>query len=95
MRWLDSLTDSMDMNLSKLWETVEDKGAWHAAIHGVVDLDTTLATEQQQITSVIFPLGLCHAAALVLVTPPPESLLRSYKWAQDSSIFKAHKPTPA
>ena len=35
MRWLESLADSKDMNLSKLQEIVEDRGAWHAAVHGV------------------------------------------------------------
>ena len=37
MRWLDSITDSVDMNLSKLWEMVEDRGAWCPAVHGVTN----------------------------------------------------------
>ena len=43
MRWLDSLTDSMDMNLSKLWKIVEYRGAWHATVHGIVKRRTQLS----------------------------------------------------
>ena len=41
MRWLDSIIDSMDMNLSKLWEIVKDREAWHDKIYGITESDMT------------------------------------------------------
>ena len=55
MSWLDSITSSMDINLSELWETVKDGGAWHAAVRGGVGggvlqkVRYDLATKQQQL----------------------------------------------
>ena len=53
MRWLDSITDSVDLNLSKLEKIVEDRGAWHAAIHGVTRSWTQLSYCRTTITNIM------------------------------------------
>ena len=63
MRWLEGITESMDMSWNKLWEIVKDREALHATVHGVPELDMTV-TKQPQILS---PLGSMGGPNLPLI----------------------------
>ena len=62
-RWLESFTDSMDTNLSKLGEIVEDRGAWQATVHGVQRIGHNLATELQQYREFTIVHRKCYLTA--------------------------------
>ena len=101
MRWFDSITDSVDMNLRKLWEIVEDGRAWCATVRGVTKSAHDLETEEQWCIHVFVFVGICtsmapHSSTLAWKIPWTEepgglqsmgSLRVRHDWATSLSLF--------
>ena len=78
MRWLDSITDSMDMNLNKLWEIVEDRGVWHAAAHGIAKSQIQLSNWATTTTTTTPWTSDCMYSGQILTDPGFWGLPLSY-----------------
>ena len=96
IRWLDSITDSMDMNLSKLWETVEDRGAWCAAFHGVTKSRTRLSdwtTTTLLISVLVYSIHSVQSLSRVWLFATPWTAARQASLSiKDRDSHSPHKP---
>ena len=71
MRWLDGVTESMDMSLSKLGEIVKDREAWHAAIHGILESDMSKCTTAEESSQIMKYKYISQHIVITLQCTPP------------------------